>query len=390
MIKVEIAICGAGLAGLLTALKLGQNGISVALIEKAKVQENKKAFNNGRTSALMTKSLDYLESVGVWEHIKDHCAPLKVMQIIDGETETRFDSAEVGQACFGQNVPNDLLKNALIKEIKKNKNISIYDDNGLWDFEEKDDHILIRMNDDKDIQAKLIIGADGRNSLVRSIAGIKTIKTKQKQTAMTCLINHSRSHNNVSTEFHKPGGPFTLVPCPGNQSAVVWCEKTKNAEEILKLKKQDFEQALQDMTQNILGEITLEHGPESWPLKGVLSRKLVAHRLVLIAEAAHALHPIGAQGLNLSLRDIRALTDLLIKQKELGLDLGDLTMLKKYKSLRRNDIFTRFAGVTGLNELTSKKSKRLQRVRQSGLKLLGKSEFLRRQAMKIGLGAEAA
>ncbi len=390
MIKVEIAVCGAGLAGLLTTLRLAQSGLSVALIEKLRVTCDKKPENNGRTSALMTESLSYLEDIGIWNDIKEQCAPLENMRIIDGDTSTTFELSDINLPYFGQNVPNNILRAALINKIKTFKNVTILDDKGLWDFEEKNDHMVLRLNDDSEVQAKLLIGADGKNSLVRSIAGIKAIKTGYNQTAMTCLINHSRAHDNTSIEFHKHGGPFTLVPCPGNQSAVVWCEKHTGAEELLKLKKTDFEQALQDMSQNVLGEITLEHGPESWPLKGVLARKLVAHRLVLIAEAAHALHPIGAQGLNLSLRDIRTLTDLIIKQKELGLDVGDLEMLKTYKALRRNETYARFAGVTGLCKLTSKKSKRVRRLRQAGLGLLNRSSFLKRQAMKIGLGAKAA
>ena len=158
----------------------------------------------------------------------------------------------------------------------------------------------------------------------------------------------------------------------------------------MKLKKSDFTQALQDMTQNMVGEITLETSPQCWPLKGMVARKITSHRLALIAEAAHSLHPIGAQGLNLSIRDIKALTDLLIKQKSLGLDLGALNLLKEYKSMRRNDIYTRFAGVSGFCKITSKKSRGLQRIRQGGLQLINNVPFLKRQAMRIGLGTEAA
>ena len=390
MIKTEIAIIGGGLGGLLTALRLGQKNIDVTILETHSLKSTKAPKNNGRTSALMQPSLDYLEEIDIWDDIKKYCAPLETLRIVDGKTSTNFEAAETNLPYFGQNIPNGILHHALIKKIRTFKNIHIMDENGLWDFEEKEDHMLIRLNDDREIQADLIIGADGKNSLVREIAGIKSIKAGYKQAAITCLINHSLSHNNTSIEFHKPGGPFTLVPCPGNQSAVVWCERHEEAERLMNLNKSDFISELQDMTQDQLGVVTLEAGPESWPLKGILARKIVGHRLVLIAEAAHALHPIGAQGLNLSIRDIKTLTDLLIKQKELGLDLGNLAMLKEYKSLRRGDIFSRFIGVSSLCNITSKKSKGLQKVRQIGLKLMNSSPYLRKQAMRIGLGAKAA
>ena len=390
MIKTDITIAGGGVAGLLTALALARQNIEVVLLEKQKLEPVETVKPTGRTSALMTGSINFLKDIDIFDAVKDTSCPLDKLRIIDGETSTTFDAEEIGLPCYGYNVPNETLKNELIKKLKTFQNVQMLDDNGLWDFEERDDHMIVRLNDDREINTKLLIAADGHNSVVREIAGIKTIKAGYKQSAITCLINHSRAHENTSTEFHKPGGPFTIVPCPGNQSAIVWCEKTQDAEEIIKLKKSDFTQALQDMTQNLLGEITLETAPQSWPLKGMIARKITGHRLALIAEAAHSLHPIGAQGLNLSIRDIKALTDLIIRQKTLGLDLGALTMLKDYKAQRRNDIYTRFAGVSGFCNITSKKSKGIQRLRQGGLKLINNVPFLKRQAMRIGLGANVA
>ncbi|MCB9963798.1 MAG: FAD-dependent monooxygenase [Rhodospirillales bacterium] len=391
MTKTEIAISGGGHAGLITAILLAQKDMDVTLIEQGSLALSKELPEmSGRSVALMWESLEVVKQTGIWPEIEEFCAPLNTLRIMDGPESLSFDAEESSLPYFGQNVPNGILRAALIKKAHSFKNIHFIDRCGLWDFEEKDGYMLVRLEDDRELAAQLLIAADGKNSTARQIAGISTIKTGYGQTAITCLINHSRSHENISTEFHKPGGPFTLVPCPGNRSAVVWCEKDSVAEELMALKKSDFEQALQDKTQGIVGAITLETPPESWKLKGMLARKLVGHRLALIAEAAHAIHPIGAQGLNLSLRDIKALVALVARQKSLGLDLGSLTMLKEYKALRRGDTLTRFAGVAGFCAITSKKSKGIQRLRQTGMKFVNKSNFLRRQAMRIGLGMQGS
>ena len=208
---------------------------------------------------------------------------------------------------------------------------------------------------------------------------------KYDQSAITCLINHSRSHSNTSTEFHRENGPMALVPLPGNQSSVVWVEKTETAQDLIKLKKQDFEQTLQDKTQDILGGITLEVGPECWPLCSIQAESLTASRVALIAEAAHVMSPITAQGLNLSLRDVAALAESIVDAARLGLDIGSQSVLRTYEKRRRIDIETRVFGVDTMNHVVSTDILGLKRLRRAGLKSLDTLYPLKTLAMQVGL-----
>ena len=391
MIKEEIIIIGGGMAGCLTALLLNRHGIGVTLVEKNKIPADKKLITppSSRTLAVMQPGIDVLKEANIWPDLAKHACPMEIMRIIEGTEQTDFIAADLNISEFGFNIPNHVLHNTLLNKVRDTDGITLIDQAELWDFQVDETGVTVLLDNDREVRGQLLIGADGKASRTRHIAGIDAIKTNYKQTAMTCMIAHSRSHYNTSNEFHKPGGPFTTVPCPdGLVSAIVWCEREETAADYLSFKKADIEYKIQELSQNILGEITLKSSLESYKISGLVARKLTAHRIVLIAEAAHVLHPIGAQGFNLSLRDIKSLTDLLGRQKKLGLDLGSLSMLKEYKSMRRGDTVSRFAGITGWNELTATRSKGILKLRQAGMSLLDHVPALKRHAMKVGLGVQ--
>lgn len=392
MIKTEIVIAGAGPAGLTTALLLAQAGLSVVLIEKKSLpQTDTPPEVSGRTAALMQGALSTLKQAGLLESLEEHCAPLKKLQIIDGTQTITFDANEIRLPHFGLNVPLTSLNHFLASKARTLSNLTLMEETEIWDFEtDPQGFLTVRLNDEREIQTQLLIGADGKQSTVRTIAGIQTHKTDYQQSAITCLIEHSKDHLNTSTEFHRTNGPFTLVPCPGNSSAVVWCESHTDAEYFMTMRQSDFTQALQDRTEGVVGEVSLRTPPESWKLKGLAATCLISKRVILMAEAAHALHPIGAQGLNLTMRDVQCLVDLILWHRSLGMDVGQNTLLQRYSRARRIDIYGRFAGVTGLNFLTANDSGLAKTFRRGGMSLLQNSTFLRQQAMKIGLGLQQA
>jgi 2-octaprenyl-6-methoxyphenol hydroxylase len=391
--QIDIIILGGGAAGLTLAILLGQSGLSVSIVDPHKPAAFKDTAVSGRTVALMESSLNIIKAAGVWNVLSPHACAMEKMRIFDDSDGKRdpieidFPAQDIGAKQFGFNIPNGLLRAALFERLLKTPNVSFIEDS-FESFEIGQNDIKITLASKKTITAKMIVGADGRNSAVREFAGITAKVKKYNQAAITCVINHSCSHNNTSTEFHRENGPMALVPLPGNQSSVVWVESPERADALLKLRKSEFEQALQDRTHNVLGGITLEVGPESWPLCTSKAEKLTAPRLALMAEAAHVMSPITAQGLNLSLRDVAALAEVIVDAARLGLDIGSDTVLRGYEKRRRADIETRVFGVDAMNRLVSTHALGLKRLRRAGLRSLDSLPFVKTMAMEVGLAPQ--
>ncbi len=391
--QTDIIILGGGAGGLSLAVLLGQVGLAVTVVDPYPPKAFKDIEPSGRTVALMDSSLNILKSTGVWERLLPLSAPLQQMRIVDdsdagrGPIEIEFPAGDIGLEQFGYNIPAGPLRAALYKRIKALKSVHFIEDTfERFDIGKTD--IKVTLESGEAIGAKMIVGADGRNSAVREFAGIQIKTKKYDQSAITCLINHSKSHQNISTEFHRENGPMALVPLPGNQSSVVWVEKPERAEALIRLKKQEFEHALQAKTHDILGGITLEVGPEAWPLCTIKAAQITAPRLALVAEAAHVMSPITAQGLNLSLRDVAALAEEIVKAARLGVDIGSGSVLKAYDKRRSLDIDSRVFGVDRMNSIVSTQVLGLKRLRRAGLKSLDALEPLKTLAMKIGLAPQ--
>lgn len=388
----DVLISGGGTPGLALALILARAGLSVGIIDPAPLSQFKLGKPDGRTAALMQSAIDTLKRTGVWDDAVPHGAPLRTLRIIDDSTgvrrqqiETDFPAADIHLEYFGINMPNNILRTLLAQAAHTHKNITLHDQLTLRDFTTDDFGVNATLSHGKDLRARLLAGADGRQSLVRSHSSIAVWQRDYGQKAMTCLISHSLPHDDISTEFHRPGGPFTLVPLPGNTSSVVWVEKDQDADHFMRLRQQDFTQALQDRTDGRLGQIGLLTAPQSCPLLGLRAQALTGRRVALLAEAAHVLSPLGAQGLNLSLRDVECLADQIIQSAQTGIDYGAQSVLQSYERARRADIFLRSAGTDGLTRLVSHTSRPLHEMRRMGLRTLSMIEPLRLFAMQQGM-----
>lgn len=391
-LKADIIISGAGPAGLTLSILLGRAGFKVILIDAEPPTPIDTNAPSGRTAALLNSSINVIKAAGLWENIADIATPLKVMRIIDDSTKgadadagITFYAKEAGQECFGYNVPNSYLRLALANKIPDVKNLTRLAPSKLKSYKIDGAKILAVTEDGKKIEASLIIGTDGRNSLVRKVAKIEVKTHDYGQIAMTCLIEHSKPHNFTSTEFHREGGPFTFVPMPGNQSSIVWVEKTDDAKKYLAMKKPEYERAIQDRTNGYLGTVTLKSNPESWPLMMLSSEKLTGDRSVIAAEAAHVMSPIGAQGLNLSLRDVATLAEILTDAARLGEDIGSKTVLDRYERRRHLDIKSHVLGIDGYNRVVANDMGFLKDMRRLGLKGIDKIPGLKQFAMNQGL-----
>lgn len=377
----EIAVVGGGLAGSLAALALARAGRKVALI--APVSEKA----DERTTALMDQSIRFLERLGVWDDIAPSTAALSIMQIIDGTKRllraptTQFRAQDVGLYAFGYNIPNKALSGTLDAAVTAEPNITKITQS-VQTVDYSAERAAITLSDASTITVDFIVGADGRKSKTRDAAGIGVRRWSYSQSALVLNFAHTLPHGNVSTEFHTETGPFTQVPLPGLRSSLVWVVTPKEAQRLVALPVEDLSQAIENRMQSMLGKVTVEDTPQIWPLSSLMADRFGKGRLALIGEAAHAFPPIGAQGLNLSLRDVIALSELLapIGDRPIPADAGD-----RFNRRRRPDVMSRTFGVDVLNRSLLSDFLPVQMLRAAGLHFLGSAPPLRNLLMREGI-----
>ncbi|MCI9865149.1 UbiH/UbiF family hydroxylase [Rhizobium skierniewicense] len=381
MKNVEIAVVGAGLAGQITALALARAGRSVALTAPKTDRVDK------RTTALMDQSIRFLSRLGLWSQIEPSAAKLSTMQIIDGTDRllraptVAFRSSEIGLSAFGWNMSNETLNHALGEAISKESNIELIDASAQ-DIEIDETEARITLQDGEQIAASFLIGADGRQSKVRESAGIRVRSWTYPQTAVVLNFSHTRPHGNVSTEFHTPTGPFTQVPLMGNRSSLVWVVTPEQARELSALSLEDISRCVEERMHSMLGTVTVEDNVQTWPLSSMTASRFGKGRVALVGEAGHGFPPIGAQGLNLSLRDIIVLTDLLgtLTGGPIPADAGST-----FDRRRRGDVVSRTLSVDLLNRSLLSSFLPMQVARAAGLHILSNVGPLRGLVMREGI-----
>ncbi len=377
----EIAVIGGGLAGSVAALALARGGRKVALIAPDTASPDE------RTTALMDHSIRFMEGLGLWEKIAPKSAALSVMQIIDGTDRllrapaAQFRSADVGLSAFGYNIPNRVLLETLKEAVEAEANVE-HIPAAAHAVALGQDQVLVTLADGRTITCGFVVGADGRRSKVREGAGIGTRRWSYPQSAVVLNFTHALPHGNVSTEFHTPSGPFTQVPLPGNRSSLVWVVRPEEAERLLALSPDGLSVEVETRMQSMLGKVTVEPGAQSWPLSSLMADRFGKDRLALVGEAAHAFPPIGAQGLNLSLRDIIVLTEMLSDPVGAAIapNAGD-----RFNRRRRPDIMTRTFGVDVLNRSLLSDFLPVQMLRAAGMHVLTAVPPLRNLVMREGV-----
>jgi 2-octaprenyl-6-methoxyphenol hydroxylase len=371
------------------ALALAQAGfdVSIAAPEQSRPDQ--------RTTALMMPSIRLLERLGVWHKLKHHAAPLASMRIIDGTARlirsrpVTFHAAEIGEEAFGWNVPNAALNDALSKALAGEPAIrTIKQPVVKWQAVETGISALLGNN--AVICAKLAVGADGRNSMARDHAGIRVNNWSYPQTAFVTTFSHRIPHQNMSTEFHTESGPCTQVPLQGNRSSLVWVVQPQQAVEIAALPVDTLSAAIEEHLQSFLGKVTVGPERQTWPLSGQYPHRFGQNRVALVGEAAHVFPPIGAQGLNLGLRDVE---DLVTAASTNPVDPGADSVMATYNSARRPDIIARTGAVDALNRTLLTSFLPAQMLRAAGLAVLDLAPPLRglfmREGMRPGSGLSA-
>ena len=380
----DVAVVGAGPAGLAAALGISREGAKVAVIgPQADPSDN-------RTAALFTGSLQLLRNLGAWEECSGAGTPLLAIRIIDDmgallrAPEVLFTAAEVGLDAFGSNIPNVVLTQALRRGAAASASLTLLE-TSVTNIDIGPASVDLRLADGSSLNARLLIGADGRKSLCRSAAGIGTRAWAYEQSALTCTFAHQRPHAGISTEFHRPAGPLTVVPSPGRTSSLVWVDRPAIAQRLAGLDETAFRGALETRLQGLLGPVG-EIGPRAvFPLSGLIASSAGLNRVALVGEAAHVIPPIGAQGLNLGLRDAALIADCVGEALRLGGDIGSLQTLEKYARARRLDIVTRAWSIDVLNRSLISAFLPVQLLRGLGLHALKTIGPLRRLAIREGL-----
>ncbi|MBI4276136.1 MAG: UbiH/UbiF family hydroxylase [Rhizobiales bacterium] len=383
-LKAGVAIVGAGPAGLTAAIALAQAGLETALVAKRAPEID------NRTTALLAGSVTALETLGVWQHCSALAAPLRVMRIIDDTVrllrapEVSFTASDINLNAFGYNIENRHLVAALEHRAAELPSLARIEDTART-VEIGETKAGVTLLDGTIIEAPLVIGADGRKSLCRAAAGIDTEGWRYPQTALTLTLRHSRPHRDISTEFHTESGPFTLVPLPGLRSSLVCVVDHMNAERLSALDDATLAHEIERRAHSILGKFVIEPGRGIFPLAVETAKRFGENRVALIGEAAHVIPPIGAQGLNLGLRDAATISELAIAAHRSGHDIGEPDLLTRYDTLRRIDITSRTFAVDLLNRTLLSGFLPFQGARGFGLYLMERIAPLRRVIMREGV-----
>lgn len=380
----DVVVIGAGPSGMTAAILLARRGLRTTLVAPAVNRED------GRTTALLQASVNLLDELGLWQDIAPRAAALAHMRLIDDTgrliraPEVTFDASELQLEAFGYNVLNKDLNGILETAAGKEPNLTFVKAK-VERVIPAADQVSIHLDDGAVLTAALVVGADGRNSVVRSAAGIEVRQWSYPQQALVLNLEHDRPHQSISTEFHTPTGPFTLVPLPGRMSSLV-CVVTPETAQHLKAYTDDaLALELERRAHSILGKFRIASERQVYPLSGLIARSVAARRCALVGEAAHVFPPIGAQGLNLGLRDVADLGDVLRGAKERGEDIGSDLTLARYDSVRRVDIQTRTTAVDLLNRSLLTDLLPVQAVRSLGLYAAGRVGPLRRILMREGI-----
>lgn len=380
----HIAVIGGGPVGLATAIALAASGANVTLVAR------RAPYADNRTTALLGASVDLLEGIGVWQRCVGQAAALQVMRLVDDTgrlvraPEVRFSSEEIGRDAFGYNIENRVLLEALEQRASECTTLTRIDDEAASVTPDEAAVEIVTRNG-QSLRAQLAVGADGRNSLCREAAGIAVERRELQQTALTFNVSHTRPHLNTSTEFHTPHGPCVFVPLTGQRSSVVWVSRPDEAARLHALDDAALSQAAERQSHSMLGAMTVEGPRFTFPLSIEKPAQLAARRIVLAGESAHVLPPIGAQGLNMGLRDAADLAEIVAEALSLGGDPGAGDVLTAYARSRKPDITSRTFAIDLANRSLLSELLPLQPARALGLHLINSIGPLRRLAMREGL-----
>ena len=367
MQRTEILILGGGLVGLTLALALDAHGIRTVVVDPADPAKTLADSFDGRASAIASASWRMLEAIGLADKLGPHGCKIRRIEVRDGLSRDALDFAPKDSA-LGTMVENRILRRVLRDAALAAMYIDLRQPARAVSVVRDATGVTATLDDGSIVKADLLVAAEGRNSPTREAAGIRIANWKYDSAAIISAFDHSIPHDNVAHEIFYPQGPFALLPMlPGNRSALVWTVDAKDAAGVMALSDHAFAVEAQKRTGNILGGLSAAAPRSTWPLGFHHAATIVGTRLALVGDAAHGIHPIAGQGLNLGFRDVAALTEVLVEGVRIGLDIGDAQLLAHYQQWRSIDALSVSVATDTLNRLFAIKGRPARTARRFGL-----------------------
>ncbi len=393
MHECEIAVVGGGLAGLIATSVLANDGFQTVCCA---AQETGQSPQDNRVTAYIGDSVGLLQVALDWNEVREYARPLTVMRIAEDPQDAahnpfvrEFRADMIGLDCFGYALPNQIVSDALVRRISTLRHAEILFGALVSGMSSRLSEAIVKLEGEGRIRAQLVVAADGRNSTLRTAAGIAIRRYGFGQKSLSFNLTHERPHDNETIEILAPGGPFTLVPIDDIEgypaSAAVWMEFGKEAEHLYRLDSQEFEIAANERSLGLRGQLSLSGRRRIWPAYCQVATRFTGERLILIGEAAHVAPPIGAQGLNMTLADICALRRYACEGR---LTLGAQKMLDRYHRHRHAPIAARLFGVMVLDCISSVESSQLRQLRRWGLSGIVSTTSLRNPLMRMGMNQD--
>jgi len=404
---IDVAVVGGGIAGLTAAGAFAAAGFSVCCIDAspAKAISGLAGGEDLRSTAFLQPAQRLLEEAGFWSQLCAHATPLCTMRIVDAEQSVDadqplatsaltprlirdFHARDISPHPFGWNLPNQVLRQRMVAALMQRDSVELCLGLRVVDMRARGTHAQLRLSNGRALPCRLVVAADGRDSPLRRAAGIAVCTTRYGQKALALAVAQAQAHNNTCIEVHCSGGPFTLVPLPDHAgkpcSALVWMERSAQAHALYDMPAPAFAEAMNRRSANLVGPLTPVSTRSLWPVISQHAMRLYDQRLALVAEAAHVVPPIGAQGLNMSLADVRVLVELARANPR---ELGTLPMLQAYHRKRFPDILLRLAGTGLLNRVSRSSLAPVRTLRTRALSALHGLGPVRHGLMRMGLGA---
>ncbi|MEM0991232.1 MAG: FAD-dependent monooxygenase [Pseudomonadota bacterium] len=390
MDRTDIAIAGGGIAGLTAACRFGAEGLRVDVVDPAPADAT---TIDRRTTAFLQPAIETLQRAGAWSAMAEGGAAMDVMRIVDAGGRVRqpretadFTGAETAFGSFGVNIPNTLARQALIERLAEMPNVSLHQGRAVTGLLARSEHVVLTLSDEQRLAARLAVAVDGRDSTLRQLARVGRQRWEYGQKALVFTVSMDQPHDHISTEIHRTGGPLTLVPMPDHAGApaasIVWLMPARRADDLADLDDAALSTELTAETMGLFGRLRVSSPRGVFPIISQVAHRLRAERVALVAEAAHVMPPIGAQGLNTSLSDIEHLAKLVQGSDDPGSD----RVLARYEARQMPLILAKVAGIDALNRAVLTESQPLRDIRALGLAAVNRIAPLRRFAIKAGMG----